>query len=244
MNWSHASVVILTCERDREMVELARRGIELFWPGANVCLLWDTDTATETELPGDVRDVVREVPYLRKVFDLPYIAPTDQLYCLDSDCFTCAEPVDWAPAAHNAVGPGSMGKVWLQQASEVWQSLGRPALPQDHLFCGGCWSASREEMFGGDRRELAIEYVRECVRRGYHKTQYPGPVCEQGLLNGLWHTRYVDTHLIYERYPLYVPKPNMTIYHLSDTARSERGPEMLARYRRLLALKEQSCESV
>jgi len=233
MNWSHATVIILTCDRDKQLVELAERGVRAFWPGINVSILHDRDKSAETELPDDVRDVTRRVPFLRKIFDLPYLAPTDQLYCIDSDCFLVEEPTDWAPAAHLAVPPGSMGSVWLKQGNELLLQLGESAIDESLIFCGGCWSASRAEMFDPNR-ELAIEYVRAAVKKGYDKTKYPGPVMEQCLLNALWHKTYADCHLSNERYPLYRPNPNMALYHLSEIARSPAGISAIKAYRGIL----------
>ena len=244
MNWDHATAVILTCNRDCEIVSLCQQGIRLFWPGMNIAVLHDTEAGI-SDLPDDVWAIRDKIPYLRKVFDLPWVAPTDQIYCIDSDCFLVAEPTDWAPAAHLAVGPGSAGQEWLDQGAEVWKAvLGYSPIATDHIFCGGCWSADRRKMFGEPtpdhpKRKLAIEYVRECVRRGYDKAQYPGPVMEQCLLNGLWHLAYgeCDCHLVSDRYPLYAPNPRMVLYHLSNTARSTAAPKILDAYREVLRQK-------
>jgi len=219
-------------------MDLCRQGIELFWPGIRLTVLHDKDYSKDTDLPEDVREVVRRVPYLRKVFDLPYIAPTDQLYCIDSDCMLFDEPHDWPDVAHLSVLPGRDGRVWLEQGSAIWESLGQPPLDLEYIFCGGCWSGKRSEMFE-PYRELAIAYVRECVKRGHDDANVVGHavVCEQCLLNGLWHLAYQDVFLSNYRYPLYRPNPGMALFHLSDVGRTRKGQRMMAAYRDTLARK-------
>lgn len=229
MNWSDSTVVILTCERDRYLVDLCQLGIKKFWPGVNLAVLWDHDRTTETDIPADVREVVRRLPYLRKVFDMPYIAPTDQLYCIDSDCLLFAEPSDWGPSMHLGMDGVSDHELGVS----VWAELGYTFTRNSPRFCGGCWSAKRSEMFE-PHKDLAIRYVRKCVEIGYDRRADAPVVCEQCLLAGLWRMTYKESLLSNERYPLYLPNPDMVVYHLSDMRNAEPGHYLLEEYRKLV----------
>jgi hypothetical protein len=232
-DWSESTVVILTCERHREMLKLCLGGIEAFWPGVKVAVLRDDDYSKDTELPEDVRAVVRQVPFLRKVFDMPFVSETDSIYCLDSDCLVFDEPWDWGPEQGLYVLPGTLGFEWLKKGNEVWKAIGQPEIRTDRIFCGGCWSASRKKMFE-DTRDIAIAYVRECVKRGYHEDQYAGVLCEQCLLNGLWHIAHEENPLDIQRYPLDIPNPSMAILHLHMEKEGAQGETMLREYKRML----------
>lgn len=236
MDWSNATVVILTCKRDEELVQLCRAGIRRFWGNINVAVMLDTDRATETAIPDDVREVVRRLPYLRKVFDLPYIAPTDQLYCIDSDCLLYAEPTDWGPAMHL----GLRGYCDLELGTRVWREIGYLFTRDTPRFCGGCWSAKRSEMFEPNR-DLAIRYVRQCMKRGFDKHESAPIICEQCLLAGLWRMTYDEKLLDENKYPLWIPKPGMVLYHLSDARNVNQGREMMSAYRELV--REELCST-
>ena len=233
-DWSDSTVVILTCDRDREVLGLCLKGIERFWKGIKVAVLHDKDRSKDTDVPSDLRDLAQEIPYLRKVLDLPSISATDQIFCIDSDCLLVDEPYDWPDAAYLSVGPGCLGSMWLKWGSNVWESLGYPRLDESRIFCGGCWSAKRSEMFD-PHRELIFDYLHECIRRGYHKHKFPGPVMEQCLLNGLWHMAYQDRQLPQWRYPLYHPTDSMAILHLSEVQNMEGGKTIIAKYKEMVA---------
>ncbi len=240
-NWSDSTVVILTCDRDKELMDLCRQGIELFWPGINLAVLHDKDADHETPLPDDIRELCRKMVYLRKIFDLPYIAETDQLYCLDSDCMLFDEPLDWGPAQHLTAFPGSLGKQWLKQGADIWQALGKSRLDEILIACGGCWSGKRTEMFE-PYRDLSIAYIRECVKQGILDQREPQVVMEQCHLNGLWHLAYGHLpahHLPTNRYPLYQPNHEMAIFHLSvsEPSMAARVGEYIANYKKVLQLK-------
>lgn len=242
--WSKGTVVVLTCERDKRLMELCSRGVRKYMPGAKLAVLQDKEPNRLTELPPELRELsMTTVPWLRKVFDLPWMAETDEIYCMDSDCFLFAEPLDWRLPMHLVVAPGEQGKVWLQTASEIWRTVAGFEIPDDMIFCGGCWSARRSEMFE-PHRDIAVAYAEQCVRLGLHKEPHPGVVMEQCLLNGLWRMTYGDKpeqRLDPERYPLYFPNPNMVLYHISDVRDTEDGRRMVEVYDRTLTERETVC---
>ncbi len=231
-DWSNSTVVVLTCDRDAELMDLCRRGIARFWPGVNVAVVHDKSECYADDVPDDLWELSKTIPYLRKVLDMPFASATDQIYCIDSDCMTVDEPWDWPEAAYLAVPPGCLGEMWLHWGSEIWESLGCPPIDTTRIFCGGCWSAKRSLMFE-PYRELTFAYLRECFKRhGAH--EFPGPVFEQCLLNGLWHMAYRDRRLPLSRYPLYHPTEGMAILHLSEVRNMPGGAAMVEKYKKMV----------
>ena len=201
------------------------------WPDSTV--VHDKSEPFIDDIPEDLWELSKEIPYLRKVLDMSWASKTDQIFCIDSDCMIVDEPWDWPAAAYLAVGTGCLGEMWLRWGTEIWQSLGCAPIDTTRIFCGGCWSARRSEMFE-PYRELTFAFLRECVKRGHHKHKFPGPVMEQCLLNGLWHMAYKDRRLPEWRYPLYKPTPGMAILHLSEVRNMPQGDKLVAKYREML----------
>ncbi len=200
-------VVILTCQRDRRMADLLVCGIERYWPEVKPVLMVDTDRSTEVSLPADVREVVRRVPYLRRVFDAPYLSDNGELYFLDSDCLICGHPSDFCVPAYQGV-PGFQDDT---KGVEIWRDLG-VEFPVRPRLVGGMLSAPTAMWH--DNLDLSIAYVRECVKRGYDKLELPGVICEQTLQAGLWKKTYPDNHLDYNRYPINHMTSEQVIVHL------------------------------
>ncbi len=240
-DWSDSTVVIITCDRDKELLDLCLKGIKVFWPDINVAVLRDKDAEHETDLPEDIREIIGHGPFLRKVFDLPFLSKTDKIYCLDSDCLLFETPTEWVGYRGLYVLPGSAGQDWLNKGADVWETVGKtlkldlPPIDRTTIFCGGCWSASVDKMFK-PTRDIAIEYVRECVRRGYDNPAKIGyaVICEQVLLNGLWHLAHPKNPLPNYRFPLDEPNPQMAIYHLHMTKDSPETRRRLDLYRDMI----------
>lgn len=117
---------------------------------------------------------------------------------------------------------------------QVWRELGYVHLYNSPRFCGGCWSGKRSEMFEPNR-ELAIQYVRKCVEKRYHKHPHAPVICEQSLLAGLWRMTYKEDLLPDDRYPLSVPTPGMVLFHLSKARDHPSGKRAIDAYRDMLA---------
>ena len=192
----NATAIILTCERDKRMSALLLRGLEKYWPEIQPLVVLDTDRSTEADIPGDVRDVVRRVPYLRRVFDAWQLSPTEDIYILDSDCLICGHPYDFGVPAYQGV----KGHRDDESGIQIWRDLGVEFSTVIPRFVGGVFSAKRS--MWADNVDLAIEYVRECVKRGHDQVKYPGVICEQSLQAGLWRKTYPDNPLDLQRYPI------------------------------------------
>ena len=218
------TAMILTCKEHRHMADLCVAGIEKYWTGVSPLVVMDTDRETESDVPDDIRDTIRRVPYLRRIFDLPFLSPTEQVYIIDSDCLVYSDPTDFGPNAYQAVNSSGDDSVGV----DIWRSMGIEFNQTRPRFCGGCYSA-QVSMFR-DGLDLAIEYTRRCMRLQRDKTEYPGVVCEQSLAAGLWRQKYPDCQLDPLRYPLIHPTDEMVIYHVSCGKRSSAGKEMFKRY--------------
>lgn len=218
------TALILTCERDRPLAELCSAGITKYWTGVSPLVVMDTDRSTETDLPDDVRDMVRRVPYMRRTFDLPYLSPTEQIYILDSDNLVYGDPVDFGPAAYQASMRASDDSIGL----DIWKELGITFPTTSPRFCGGMFSC--EASMFKDGRDLAIAYARICMRRGVDETKWPGVICEQSLQAGLWRSKYPDCPLDPGRYPLINPTDEMVIYHISCAKDRPLGQEVIRKY--------------
>ena len=241
-DWTESTVVVLTCDRDAELMDLCRAGVKKFWPGIRIAEVHDKNTpCLAPDVPGDLWELSKTIPYLRKVLDMPWASETDQIYCIDSDCLIVDEPWDWPAAAYLSVAPGCLGSMWLRWGSAIWESLGCPPIDTTRIFCGGCWSARRSEMFE-PYRDLTFAYIRECHKR--HKDhKFPGPVYEQCLLNGLWHMAYKDRRLPEWRYPLYHARGSMAILHLSEMRNTPGGEAMIEKYKAAVGLTIQPKET-
>lgn len=217
--------LILTCARDLELATLLVRGLARFWPEVTPRLVLDTDTSTETDLPDDVREVARRVPYLRRVFDFPHIAETEQYVCLDSDCLIYRHPDEFGGLAFqgNPGGPDHADGVAL------WKELGYDLDSKNVRFCSGMYSAERALFL--DNRDLAIEWVRRCRAKGHDRSSHRGVICSQSLVSGLWRQRYPHNPLPAEQYPYGRFRPRCAIWHMSSEAPSTgSGQAMIGAY--------------
>jgi len=204
-----ATAIIVTCERDRCLADLCVAGVEKFWPGVKPMILLDTDDTTEAPLPDDIRALVRRMPVLKRVFDVPFVSPTERIYSLDSDCLIYSEPTDFSVPAYQGT-PG-----WdAPNGIKVWHELGVEMPKIAPRFCGGMYSYRRVDFL--DAKDAAIAYLRKCVEMGLHETAYPGVVCEQSLVAGMWRMAYPDNCLPFERYPINEPTKEQVIFHISD----------------------------
>jgi len=219
-----ATALILTCERDHKHAERLVRGIEKYWPGLIPLVMRDSDKSTETDIPGDVRDVVRRVPYLRRVFDAWAIIPTEDVYILDSDCLIYSQPTDFGVPAYQGVVENTDDPAGVR----IWKDLGVDMPIIRPRFVGGMFSARRD--MWRSNLDLAIAYVRECVSRGFDRAKYPGVVCEQSLLAGLWRKTYPDCPLDPERYAINRMTANPVIFHISSGKHSKFMPDLIADY--------------
>ena len=202
--------LILTCERDIELAQLCARGLERFWPQVRPRLVWDMDRSTETDLPDDIRAIVRRAPYLRRVFDFPYIATTDTVCVLDSDCLTYDTPVEFTERSFQSNPGGPDHPAGL----ELWQEMGVTLDCHNARFCAGTYTMGRELFIDG--RDTAIEWVRRCVKKGYDQLRYPGIVLEQSLIAGLWRQAYPHNPLPAERYPYIFKTPGCAMWHVGS----------------------------
>lgn len=206
-----ATAVILTCKNDRMLADMLADAIARLWPGVTPLLLSDDDKAMEGDVPGDIRDAIRRVPYLHKVFDAWQMCPTEDIYILDGDCLLYKRPTDFPIGAYQATHVADDDEIGVA----LWRDLG-VTMPRVYpRFVGGMFSARRS--MWSSNLALIYEYTRECVRRGYDKAQYPGVVCEQSLHAGLWRTTYQDHPLDPLRYPINMITPDPVLWHVSST---------------------------
>lgn len=222
----NATAVILTCLRDEVMANMLADAIVRVWPGVAPLILWDTDKSTETDIPGDVRDVVRRVPYLRRVFDAWKLADAEDVYILDSDCLLYSEPTDFTVPAYQGV----FGYSDNADGIALWGDMGVTFAKVRPCFVGGVFSA-RKSMWAG-KEELAYEYVRECARRGWDRRHDAGVVCEQSFQAGLWRQTYPDNPLPFMRYPIHWMTPNPALWHISATKNTSYALLLIDAYRR------------
>ncbi len=223
-----ATAIILTCRNDRHIADLLVRGIEKHWPEVTPKILFDTDRSTETPLPEDVRDIVRKVPYLRKVFDVTALSDTDDIYVFDGDMLIYGYPEEFVVPRYmvSLSAPDDPIGVLL------WRQLGVEYSPVSPRFCAGTYSAHKSML--DDNRELAIEYVRLCVKWHLHEVRYPGVICEQSLAAGLWRKTYPDAPLPADRYPVNMPVDGMVMFHIGALKDEPSLERVLADYRKHL----------
>ena len=224
-------VMILSCARDAEITNLLVRGIHRFWPEVRPRVVMDTDRATETELPDDIRTVIRErLPYLRKFFDLPLLAESETVYILDADCLLYRHPRDFGPRAFQ----GTYGGPDLPAGLDLWREMGVEIDSRNMRFCSGVFSAGKEMWTEG--REAGIEWVRRCIAKGYDKVKYPGVVCEQSLVAGLWRQRYPNNPLPPGKYPYQRYVNGCTLWHISsgDYQELRETQAMISAYKALI----------
>ena len=217
-------LIILTCDRDKRLAELCLAGVEKFWPSVRPIVLHDTDTSTEVSVPDDIRDMARRIPYLRKVFDAPHIAQSEYVYYLDSDCLLFSEPTDFGTTAYQGVP----GHVDAPDGLLVWRALGVEFDTIAPCFCAGMHSYRRTDFIKA--APLAIAYLRKCAEWGFDKVLYPGVVCEQSLVAGIWRKFYADNPLDPQRYPIHQPTPEQVIFHIASSKTARATPDYLAAY--------------
>jgi hypothetical protein len=220
-------VVVLTCKQHKHLSDALLAGIAKYWPEVTPLVMVDTDRSTEADLPPDVRDVVRRVPYLRRVFDAPPLITTEKVYVLDADCLLYRHPTDWKVPMYQ-----SSPCFWDDPAGvNIWRELGVEFETVAPRLVGGVFSAYRSMWTAN--YDLAIEYVRICAGYGLDRMRYPGVTCEQGLVAGLWRKTYADQEdaiLDPSRYPIGDPTDDMTLWHLGPHKGSPRLPKMLQDY--------------
>lgn len=228
---SKTIVIVPTCERDKWFSDLAVEGIRTFWPEVMVMELLDTDKSTETDVPDDIRDIVRKVPYLRKQIDAPFIVDCDRIVLLDADCFMFAKP-DELVNQYAYMGHTLYGNHDYQWGTKVWASLGHFFPKTEPLFCAGCFSAPRT--MWTYNRELMFDYLRQCMKLGYGKWDWDfHPVTfDQNLNAGLWRKTCRDNPLPALEYPLGIPTMDMKIFHACYFRRRPEFKQFLVDYRR------------
>jgi len=220
-----ATAIILTCERDKWLSDICAWGVTNLWPGVEPLVLMDTDRTTEAPLPPDIREMVRKMPVLRRVFDVPFISPTEDVYSLDSDCLIYSHPDDFAVPAYQGVA-GRDPEMGLR----VWKALGYGFPITKPRFCGGMYSYKKSDFLG--MKDLAIEYLRRCRLMEVDGGRWPGVVCEQSLIAGMWHLLYRDNPLEYVRYPINVQTGAQVIFHISDGKWTEKCGGYVAAYKK------------
>lgn len=228
------AILVPTCERDKWFSDLAVEGIRKFWPDMLVVELYDTDTSTETTVPDDIRTLCRAVPYLRKQIDGPYIVGTDDLWILDSDCFMFKRPGVF-DRDYSYQGRTLYGNNDYPWGLRVWKELGHSFPVTSPLFCAGMFSAPIT--MWTDNRELSFDYLRHCVKRGYHRRdwQYSCVTMDQSLAAGLWRKTCPDNPLPALEYPLGIPTTVQEIFHACYFKRAAAFKPFIERYKRHLA---------
>ncbi|MBE3038748.1 MAG: hypothetical protein IMZ62_08045 [Chloroflexi bacterium] len=189
----------------------------------------DDDRSTESDLPADVRDVVRRVPYLRKVFDIPLLVDAEQAFYIDSDCLLLRQPTEWEGQLRYQATPAnereSVVGFWREMG---WQHRDVPR------FCAGIFSF--EPSLFIENRHTAIEWVRMMIRLGRDRMLHPGVECEQGLVSGLWLSHYPDNPLPMDAYPYWkAPTATTAIWHAGEAKHEQAGQDFLAAYERSMA---------
>lgn len=202
-------------------------GLDRFWPGLPYQVILDTDRETESPLPDNVREMVRRIPYMQRIFDFPLLTDADTLYILDSDILIFDHPVDFGRATYQGV-PGAYDDVG---ACLIWRELGIDLPRIEPRMCCGMFSAPRTMWL--DNRDLAIEYAQFCLRFGYDKKKYAGVTCEQGCIAGLWRITNPDNPLPFERYPIERFTSHPAMVHVGGLKNDERAREWPKRYREL-----------
>jgi len=234
MNKTTTTVCVPTCERDKGFSDLAVEGIRKFWPGAMVFELLDTDTSTEVEVPDDIRKICRDVPYLRKQIDLPFIVNTDRIVILDSDCFLFKRPDELADT-YAYQGQTLLGNQDYPWGLKVWKKMGFSFPKVEPLFCAGCFSAPRT--MWTYNREMMFEYLRTAVKMGYGNIdwEYCPVTLDQSLCAGLWRKTCHDNPLPALEYPLGIPSIPMKAFHACYFRRRPEFKQFLEDYKAALA---------
>lgn len=226
-------VVVPTCERDKWFSDLAVEGIRKFWPEAMVYEFYDADASTETKVPDDIRNLCREVPYLRKQVDMPFIVDADRIVVLDADCFLFARP-DGLLRGYAYQGETLHGHADYPWGLNIWRQLGHNFPKVTPLFCAGCFSAPRT--MWTYNRELMFDYFRAGVKMGYGiwTWEYCNVTFDQNLAAGLWRKTCADNPLPALEYPLGIPSVTQKIFHACYYKRRPEFKQFLADYRKVL----------
>ena len=221
--------LILTCERDKHLADLLVRGLERFWPEVKPVIVFDTDTSTETPLPDDVREVARRVPYCRRMFDFPTIATTDPYIVLDSDCLIYRRPGEFDGLCFQG-NPGGQDRM---EGLRLWKEFGEDVDSKNVRFCGGMYSVNRSLLI--DNRDLAIDWIRRCIIKGYDRCPHRGVICEQSFISGVWRKAYPHSPLPPGGYPYGNFVPGCAIWHMSsEIPPTPYGKNMIAAYEALV----------
>lgn len=208
-------VLILTCEQHRKYSDATADGLDRFWPEMPYQIILDTDRSTETPLPDNIRELARgNAPCLRRVFDFPYLTDADTMYVLDADILFYGHPHDFGPRAYQGV----VGAIDDPAGIKVWKELGYEFEKTTPRFCAGMFSCAAS-LFR-DNRELAIDYVQLCIKRGLGESKYAGIHCEQTFIAGLFRMTYPDNPLDPTRYPINHPCEGMVAWHISGNKSS------------------------
>ncbi len=205
--------VVPTCERDAEITVLAVEGIRKFVPDAFIIECRDDDRTTERKVPDDIRKLCRDVPYLRKQIDTPFILDgIDDICILDSDCFVWQYPSEllsgYAYQGHTLAGNHD-----YKWGLNVWAQIGLVFEKITPLFCAGMFTAPRSMWVLNEG--TIFEYLRRCAKLGFHDPawEYSGVTLDQGLVAGLWRRTCKDNPLPFLEYPLGVPSVHQKIFH-------------------------------
>jgi len=229
-----AIIIVPTCDRDAWFSDLAVEGIRKYIPNIPVLEFRDTDKATETDVPDDIRQLCRDVPYLRKQVDAPFIVGgVDDVYILDADCFVFQRPDEFL-GAYSYQGHTLHGHPDYPWGLNVWGKLGHHFPNVKPLFCAGMFKAPRK--MWTLNRSLMHDYLRQCMKLGYHRPgwEYSNVTMDQSLAAGLWRKTCPDNPLPALEYPLGIPTTCMKIFHACYYKRRPEFKAFLEDYRRRL----------
>ncbi len=196
--------------------------------------LLDTDKSTEVKVPDDIRKLCRNVPYLRKQVDAPFLVNTDRVVILDSDCFLFRRP-DELINEYAYQGLTLLGNPDYPWGLKVWKKMGFSFPTVTPLFCAGCFSAPRT--MWTYNREMMFDYLRLAIQMGYAKHDWGfAPVTlDQSLCAGLWRKTCHDNPLPALEYPLGIPSIPQKIFHACYFRRRPEFKQFLEDYKKVLA---------
>ncbi len=230
-----SAVIVPTCKRDKWFSDLAVEGIRKYWPEAFIVEFLDTDRSTEMSVPDDIRKLCREIPYLRKQIDAPFVVDVDDIYILDADCFMFERPTELIDGPYSYQGETLLGNSDYPWGIEIWKGMGHSFPNITPLFCAGLLKAPRT--MWTYNREVMYRYLHRCVRAGYHNPdwQYSNVTLDQSLCAGLWRKTCIDNPLPAMEYPLGIPTMTMKIFHACYFRKAAYFGEFVKAYKRRLA---------
>jgi len=228
-----SAIIVPTCDRDKWFSEIAIRGIRKHIPSALVVEFKDTDTKTERKVPGDIRELCRKIPYLRKQVDAPFVIDVDDIIILDADAFVCRRP-DELLSGYGYQGHTLYGTPDYPWGLQVWAELGFKFPVVRPLFCAGVFSAPRSMWTLNET--MIFEYLRQCVKHGFHDPnwKYSNVTLDQNLAAGLWRKTCKDNPLSALEYPLGIPTVDQKVFHACYYKKRREFMQFLAEYAREL----------